>query len=287
MTVRVLVFTPTWGSALRPETEAALAGQQWDGALVWEVGRENPYPPPDLRNVLAQYRVGWALALAGGYDALWTVEHDMAPPPNALELLWGADAPVAYGVYLLRHGSNVVNALQASTGRNIGMSLSLHPAELAQARRRGVVEVSGVGFGCTLIRRAVLEQIALRPDLATVGDEQTPDMPFATDCVRAGVRQVAHFGVLCGHVERGKVLQVAEGGAGRTQVLALQTVVVEGPQRLEAGQQYALDATLADELARAGYVRLLDAPAEAEDATDPGAMGRETAVSGAQRRKRR
>jgi hypothetical protein len=230
-------------------------------------------------------RLSWALA--GGYDALLTVEHDMVLPPGAVERLWAVDADVVYGVYLLRHGSNVVNALEASQGRNIGMSLTFAPRLLAQAQRAGVVEVSGVGFGCTLMRREVLERIPFRPD----GEGgQAPDIPFATDCVRAGVRQVAHFGVLCGHVEEGKVLQVSEQPGERVRVEALQTVTVTGPQRLEAGQIYELDGVLAGELARAGYVRVLAAgtvKVDVEQATDAGADRRETAVGVAERKRRK
>ena len=95
--MKVLAFTPTYGSALRPETVASVTGQRWNGALVWVVGRCNPYPSPDLRNVFAQYRMARGWTLAGGYDALLTVEHDMVLPPDAVEKLVDAGAPVAYG----------------------------------------------------------------------------------------------------------------------------------------------------------------------------------------------
>ena len=286
-TSRLLAFTPTFDDALRPETVASVVRQRWDGEMVWEVGRRNSFPPPDIRNVFEQFRRARERTLAGGYDALLTVEHDMVLPPDAVERLWAVDADVVYGVYLLRHGSNVVNALEASQGRNIGMSLTFAPRLLAKAQRADVVEVSGVGFGCTLMRRAVLEHIPFRPDGE---DGQAPDIPFATDCLRAGVRQMAHFGVQCGHVEEGKVLQVAQEINERVRVTALQTVTVTGPQRLEAGQTYMLEPTLAGELARAGYVRVLvaDPPGPTvEQATDAGADGREMAVGVAERRRRK
>jgi len=285
--MRLLAFTPTFDDALRPETVASVVGQRWNGELVWEVGRRNPFPPPDIRNVFAQYAWARERALAGGYDALLTVEHDMVLPPDAAAKLTAVAAPVVYGVYMLRHGSNVVNALEVSHGRNIGMSLTFAPRLLAQARQAGVTEVSGVGFGCTLIRREVLEPIPFRPD----GDNgQAPDIPFATDCLRAGVLQVAHFGVQCGHVEGEKVLRVAQEINEQVLVTALQTVTVTGPKRLEAGQTYALEPTLAGELARAGYVRVLaaDPPGPTvEQATDAGADGREMAVGVAERKRRK
>ena len=282
--MRVLAFTPTYGSALRPETVASIVGQRWAGELVWEVGRFNPFPPPDLRNVVEQYRRGRERALAGGFDALWTVEHDVVLPPDALERLWGAGGAVVYGVYLFRHGANVVNALEWVGDRNIGMSLSLAPRALARAQRMGEVEVSGAGFGCTLMRREVLERIPFRPD-----GEQAPDIPFATDCLRAGVRQVARFDVLCGHVNDGEVLTMAEerGNGGVTvEVLQDVTAGVEGTSvRLVRGSVRPLPVETAQELARAGYVRIRREEA-VEIATDAGVEGRETAVTAPRRRRR-
>jgi len=291
--MKVLAFTPTYGDALRPETAASMVGQRWAGELVWVAGRCNPHPPPDLRNVFEQYRQGREVALAGGYDALWTVEHDMVLPSDALEKLCETGAPVAYGIYMLRHGSNVLNAWEFTGGRNLGMSLSLYPDQLDQAKRRRVVEVSGVGFGCTLIRREVLERIAFRPD-----GEQAPDIPFATDCLRAGIRQVAHFGVACGHVHEGEVLTV-DGDGGRTvHAKALQnvTVVLRGQTvRLVRGQGYDMMADEAGDLVRAGYVQVVTVqnpnppmvhPA-VEQATDTGAEGREMAVGVAERKRRK
>jgi hypothetical protein len=157
-----------------------------------------------MRNVLAQYNHARTLCLSGPYDAMVTVEHDIILPPHALATLCDDGAAVVYGTYMLRHGMPVINALKYENERNSGMSLSLYNGALAQASKAERVEVSGVGFGCTLIRRQVLEAIPFRQDAAG----NAPDMPFAHDCLRQGIQQVARFNVRCGHIHEGEILSV-------------------------------------------------------------------------------
>lgn len=259
MSRSVLVVTPTYGNLLRPETTAAGSrALAWDGAVKWEVLRHNPFPAPDMRNVLAQYQRAREIALSLQVDALLTIEHDMVPPPEALMKLWSAQKPVVYGVYLLRHGVKVLNTYEYAGARNLGESLSLHPDRLEAARKGGeLVRVSGVGFGCTLIRREVLERFEFHGGPSA--DDYTPDVPFATDLVRAGVEQWAHFGVLCGHVDEGRVLMPFDETTVRVIALATMTVRAgDASVPIVAGREYALPAGDALELARAGYVRVED-----------------------------
>lgn len=188
-TPRVVIFTPTFGDKLRQETVASVGAQEFGGGFTYSIGRHNPYDYGDLRNVTAQYSVARELFLAGTADALMTVEHDMLIPPDALQQLWEVGAPVVYGVYLLRQGL-VLNAQK------------LDGTFYAGRPTADVVEVAGVGLGCTLIRRPALERIAFRPDPR----HGTCDATLAADCRQAGIRQMAHFGVACGHIQDNLVL---------------------------------------------------------------------------------
>ena len=143
----ILVFTPTIDDQLRPETGSSIAAQKTDIPFVWEVSDHNPFPGQKAANVVAQYQRGREMCLAGEFDAMLTVEHDMVIPPDTIDKLYTTDAPVVFGVYTLRHGMKVLNAWQYQGNNNIGMSLSLYPAEVRQARARGWAQVSGVGWG--------------------------------------------------------------------------------------------------------------------------------------------
>lgn len=277
--MKVLIFTPTYGAGPLPETLASVAAQRFAGRVRAHVSWHNPYGSGDMRNVLAQMAHGREMALRGDYDAMLVVEHDMRIPPDALQRLWDTGGAVAYGVYLFRHGEPVLNVLAAYPGsRNVGESLGLKRRELAIARARGVVECTGLGFGCTLIRPEALEAVRFR-DLERPG---CVDMAFATDCLRAGIRQVADMRVMCGHWAPSTVAMSTPLGVGNANsttagewlmpfdgghslaVEALQDVTVRGgayTRRLEAGNSYSLPDTEARDLARAGYVRLMEGSA--------------------------
>jgi hypothetical protein len=276
----ILVFTPTIDDQLRPETGASIAAQKTDMPFVWEVSDHNPYPGEKAMNVVAQYQRGREMALAGGFDAMLTVEHDMVIPPDAIEKLYGTDAPVVYGVYTLRHGMKVLNTWQYQGDKNLGMSLSLYPAELRAYRKQGWGQVSGVGWGCTLIRREVLERLPVRR-----GDGDAGDLAFATDCLHLGIRMIARFDVPCDHIEPdGNILRPYEHGGTVSRVLALQDVVApsgNGSLPMKKGRYYSLPDHIADELRRGGYVKITngeDTQEEPGEVEQPDITAREMAV---------
>lgn len=275
---RLLIFTPTYDDLLRPETVASVETQQFDGEVDWVINEENPYPGRDMRNVCVQFQSGRQMALEGGYDAMLSVEHDMVLPPGAVQALYDTDAPVVYAVYALRHGSSVVNLFRKEGSKNIGMSLSLFPAELKRAREQGTVEVSGAGFGCTLFRREALERAPFR------FNTHAPDIPFAVDCLHRGILQIGRADVSCGHIHNNVILNPWSGGGVIARVLALQdmTANVDGESKsLKHGRYYSIPVHVATELQRAGYVQITNNIDEMgnvrEVAVSPAMTNRETA----------
>lgn len=264
--MKVMIFTPTWVKAdgqlaMRPETRASVEAQEYDGEIVWEIGTHNPFPYETHQNVLAQYVRARELFLASDAEALLTVEHDMVIPPDAVARLVNTPAEVVYGVYLLRHGSLVLNAWEYIGERNLGESLSLMPEKLAKARQMGMVRVCGCGFGCTLIHRHVLERFEFHKGDSP--DQWCPDIPLAIDCVRNGVVQMANFDVACDHIDGEVILKPFDGPrADRVLVTANDTVniaVVSMTMHLEAGEEYFLPRDVASEMQRAGYVTIRQA----------------------------
>lgn len=209
MTRDVMVFTPVY--RLEPETVQALFALAWDGPLTVVLQRDNPLASGDARldgyaNHLHQYRRGRELFLRGGYDALLVIESDIIPPADTLQRLAALPADVAYGAYLFR-GGRVVNILERYYGwprqcRNMGESLTGRGLWQA-AVDQGVIDCSGSGLGCVLIRRHVVEQIPF---------EAPPepgffDWQWTQDVYRAGYRMMADTAVQCGHKDTtGEVL---------------------------------------------------------------------------------
>jgi len=274
---RLLIFTPTYGDGPLQETLDSVAGQVFDGELVYVVDPDNPYPNRDMRNVVIKYKRARQITLDGEYDGLLAVEHDMLLPPDAAQLMWATPSPVVYAPYLLRHGSNVLSLWQWTGGRNLGMSLSLYPRELAALRRAGEGPVCGVGFGCTLFRREALQYVPFRGP-----EDQAPDLPFALDCIRAGIRPWGRFDIECGHFHAGRWLwpwrQSEAEVIGRIYMLADVIVNVDGDsKRLKRGRYYSLPAETREDLIRAGYATVLET--EPEQRADANVGVREIAIA--------
>jgi hypothetical protein len=261
--MKLMIFTPTWtkpdgSDAIHPDCRRSVEAQRVNGEIEWVIGRDNPFGVGDLRNVAHQYAQARAQFLRSDAEALLTVEHDMVLPDGAAQKLIDTPADVVYGVYQLRHDTLVINAWRYENDVNLGMSLSRYPAELDQARRDGVARVSGVGHGCTLFRRHVLEKIAFRAgDAANVA----PDIPFAEDALRAGFVSMARFDVEVIHMDGDQALTPYQTSE-RAMYIARETVnAIDGEgrfTRLIEGEVIKLTVAQARPLVAAGYLNVPD-----------------------------
>lgn len=184
---------------LEPETVRALMALEWEGPLSLLLQRDNPTGDP-VRDHLHQYRRGREIFLAGPYDALLAIEADVIPPAETLQRLAALDADLAYGCVAFRSGPpHVANVLQRYPGqaRNIGESLSLWPNLWDEAQRLGVVDCSGSGLACVLIRRHVLEAIDFREAEGGV----YCDLQWTKDVYAAGFSMKADVRLVAGHID--------------------------------------------------------------------------------------
>ncbi len=203
MAERILVYIP-----LNP-TLPRLYGRALMGVMRQEYPRyqvlldRDDTPPGVVRagvvaygNICEKYNFAREVALREGYDALLTVEADMVIPPDTLTRLLAVDADVAYGLYCSRHNKYRWLAFTEITERH-GLSLDEEP-ERARAAWGKVIETRGVGLGCTLIRRHVLEAIRFRWE----GGFLANDWYFSLDCIERGFVQKHDLGVVCGHITK-------------------------------------------------------------------------------------
>jgi hypothetical protein len=260
--MKILLFCPAYErnglDEFWPDSQASFAALLAPAGVevTRMVGRDNPYDirlNHRYRNTLHQFQNAQRAALEGGFDALCTFESDMIVPADGLIQLWGTPEDVVYGLYVLRHGSNVVNAFRMLEGSpNIDQSVSLFPELYAQGMRDGRLRVSGCGMGFTLIRRVVLERFAFRNY-----DEGSfaPDWALASDCQAAGIEQVARFDVQCGHIEdNGLILWPGRNGA-TVKVLVRETFT-RGVV-YTAGETAEMPTSDALEMNRCGFVTIV------------------------------
>lgn len=188
---KILVYVPTYGNTIKEESVDSVKSFSFTGKLdieIYDGAKLGISGKPE--NLLAQQNRARQMTIDGDYDALVFVEHDMIPKSEFVQAAWESEKDVVYSPYLLRHGMYRLNTFQYIGDKNLGSSLTNHRLELDRAKKTGLWRISGVGWGCTLIRREVLEKIGFRKDK----DNQYSDMLFSRDCLHANIKMYGLFG---------------------------------------------------------------------------------------------
>lgn len=193
--MHVLVVTPM---LREPSGKARLYGKalqsifnlRWSGQLdhFFLNGGDNYLDPSGT--VTNKYQQARDVFLAGAWDAMLCAEYDMLLPADALEKLAALDTDIAYGLYVLRHERKAWNAALWITEQQF-----CSYSEVPMTPTFGVRKVAGVGLGCTLIKRHVVEALPFRNWRGV-----SNDWAFACDAQAAGYEQVCDFDVKCGHM---------------------------------------------------------------------------------------
>ena len=154
------------------------------------------------QSVLEKFQNGRRLFLAGDYDAMLTIEYDNIPPADALQRLARIDADVAYGLYCTRISPRWLAFWKLFDNSGITYCKD---APTARAAWDHVIETCGVGYGCTLIHRHVIERIPFR---LVKGHPCSNDWHFSLDCIAAEFSQKHDCGLHVGHIVRQNPLTV-------------------------------------------------------------------------------
>ena len=200
--MRVLLYCPLNPKPPRvyARTLQSIFTQEWDFPLDIMFGKQDHVNGQSgYDNLIEKHNRARKMVLDGGYDALFLVEADMIIPANALLRLAAIDTDVAYGLYVSRHGNYQWLAFD-QIGKNSGKSIDRHPLRCAQDWGK-VIETKGVGMGCTLIHRNVLQALEFERRGSCADDWY-----FALDCVEKGFRQHHDLGVVCGHIDNKMII---------------------------------------------------------------------------------
>ena len=193
--MKILVATPVVRGELYKRSWLSWYAMDWDGQLDYFQMIGGDKDPLAYNNVVGKYNDARRVMLCGDYDALLTIESDTIVPKDTLKRLIAADADVAYGLYTWRNGFpwwNCYTLLRVDRG----VSISQAP-EIAKEAWGKVIDVEGVGNGCTLIRRHVMEAVEFKWALGEFG---CCDWHLALDCQRLGFTQKCDLGLVCGHI---------------------------------------------------------------------------------------
>lgn len=185
----------------------AVQAQDYDGFTDWLITRDNPYAGKNVYgNVQLAYEKMRRVALAEGYSAVWVVEADTIPPPDALtKLLTTMDqtnADVVTGLYVLRHGEGIPNLFEAWRGPDIGHGMGWQEVSRVWGQ---TIPVAGGCMGCVLAKTAAIAdfnfELGAPPDGRNL---RAPDIEWMRHNWQAGRVTLARLDVMCGHKNAGR-----------------------------------------------------------------------------------
>lgn len=192
---RPLMRLPDGGVETFARSDASLYALDWDEPLdVFQRIGGDDYGNRNASCTMKRNRTR-EVFLAGDYDALLCFDSDIIAPTDSLKRLVALDADIAYGLYVNRpfpHQWCAAVMLQEQRWQ----SLSSLP-DTARELWGEVIDVCGVGFGFTLIKRHILEAAPFR-DWTNV----SCDWGLSYDAQQNGWSQVMDLGCVLGHIKR-------------------------------------------------------------------------------------
>jgi len=213
---------PDYGIKPQSLISIAAAISDYHGPIDWILSaNDNPFIKP-FDNITHQHNKARQTVIDSGYDALLSIEADMIVPPDAITKLVEMNTDIAYGLYVWRHKPRRWSAYK-TIGLWGGESVSYdHGGQGVRDAWGKVIDVAGLGLGCTLIRSHVFERLEFRlhdgnpswieekyaDDFARLGidpyrerrDMVCDDWLLALDAQHYGFRQQCDLSIVCGHI---------------------------------------------------------------------------------------
>lgn len=151
------------------------------------------YQIDQIRNLIADWTVR-------GFDYLFAVDADIVFPSDTLIKLLAHDKDVVSGVYIQRRDDKQVPELYEPFGnggsRNIPIE-NLHPS-------KGLIEVMACGFGCVLVKKAVMKDIGYPQftyqSALTMENTVSEDFLFCMKAKAKGFTIWADTSIVCEHI---------------------------------------------------------------------------------------
>lgn len=230
---RILAITPFHPKyGIRTQTLDSIRAMldAYTGPVDWILtANDNPHKKP-YENVVHHHNKAREMVLSGDYDALLSIEADMVVPPDAIDRLLATGADIAYGLYVWRGRKirkwNTYTEVKMFGGINAARNMDGDHAHDIWGK---VIDVAGMGMGCTLIRREVLETLRFRlyegheddwlveqygGQMERLGIDPyvyrpglfCDDYMLALDAQHHGFVQLCDLGVVCGHIYNGDVI---------------------------------------------------------------------------------
>lgn len=204
--MKLMVFIPAMPSYphLHPAAIRSVDRLQWPEPFQLVVSRfDHPASQVGserIRDYSEKYIWAQKLFLSGDWDAMLTVEYDMLLPADTLAKLASVDADIVYGLYCNRPSGRHTWMLRV--GEDISPAKAHYPPEYMRSVWGKVVPSDGLGMGCTLIHRRVLEAVTMR-----YSEQLGNDYFLAKDARAAGFVQKTDCRVQVGHIlEPGKAV---------------------------------------------------------------------------------
>jgi len=148
----------------------------------------------DSQNYIRKY------FLNNNYDYLLLVESDLIPRPDTLSRLINHDKPVVGSLYFI--GADKIKMpcvflLDYKKDKGVMGTRLIKPKEINSYVYKGLKKVHGCGFGCTLIRRDVVERFVFWTDERF--DNKHSDVYFYMDLQNEGVPVFIDTNVIVPH----------------------------------------------------------------------------------------